>query len=109
MNPNLTDPYYNEKIMIIQALHQVMDPELNINIVDLGLVYEIEIDDPLKEVRIAMTLSTPSCPLGGIITGHVKVAVDEVMPGYNTRVNLVWEPRWNADKVSEEGKEQLGW
>lgn len=109
MNIDITDPGYCEKTTVLQSLFEVNDPELGINIVDLGLVYGIFINEEYKTIRIEMTLSTRSCPLGGIITGHVKVAVDDAMPGYDTTVELVWEPKWNADKVSAEGKAQLGW
>ena len=55
-----------------------------------------------------MTLSTPSCPLGGFITGHVKVATLEAAPGYDVIVDLVWEPKWSYDKLTETGKAALG-
>lgn len=109
MTIDITDPDYSEKTTILQSLFEVNDPELGINIVDLGLVYAIFINKEQKTIKVEMTLSTRSCPLGGIITGHAKVAVDEAMQGYNTTVELVWEPKWNADKVSAQGKEQLGW
>ena len=103
----ITDKLYEEKMKILTALHEVADPELGINIVDLGLVYGLELDANNKAVNIEMTLSTPSCPLGGLITSHVKIAVDEVMPGFTTNVNLVWEPRWNYDRISEAGRAEL--
>jgi len=105
---NITDKYYKEKLAVLDALQQVMDPELGINIVDLGLVYGLEIDDD-KQINISMTLSTPSCPLGNMITAHTKVAVEQSLPGYATNVTLVWDPKWNADMVSAEGKALLGW
>ncbi|HRO41573.1 MAG TPA: metal-sulfur cluster assembly factor [Flavipsychrobacter sp.] len=107
MIPELTDKYYKEKFTVLNALHQVNDPELNINIVDLGLVYAVEVTD--RDINVDMTLSTRSCPMGGMITAHAKLAVEEAMPGYTVVINLVWEPKWNADKISEEGKALLGW
>lgn len=105
----ITDKDYDYKMAVLTALHEVMDPELNVNIVDLGLVYDLHIDDAEKMVTVVMTLSTPACPLGGIISAHVKVAVTQVLPAYDATVNLVWDPRWNADMVSESGKRLLGW
>lgn len=107
MTIDITDKQYEAKMSVLTALHEVADPELGINIVDLGLVYDIQVDDSAKTICIDMTLSTPSCPLGGIITGHVKIAVELARPGYNTSVNLVWEPRWNYDKISEAGRAML--
>jgi metal-sulfur cluster biosynthetic enzyme len=109
MNIDITDSQYAAKNKILTALYEVADPELGINIVDLGLVYDIDIDVEHEEVFIEMTLSTRSCPLGGIITGHVKATTEEAMPGYVTRVTLVWEPKWNADRISKQGKAELGW
>lgn len=109
MTIDITDPNYSEKTTILQSLYEVSDPELGINIVDLGLVYAIYIDQEHKTIKIEMTLSTRSCPLGGIITNHAKVAVDAAIQGYDTTVELVWEPKWNADKVSVAGKKELGW
>jgi metal-sulfur cluster biosynthetic enzyme len=109
MNIDIKDPQYAGKNRVIAALYEVADPELGINIIDLGLVYDITIDEAKKEVFIEMTLSTRSCPLGGIITGHVKAATEEAMPGYVATVTLVWEPKWNADRITKQGKSELGW
>jgi metal-sulfur cluster biosynthetic enzyme len=107
MTIDITDKQYKSKMTILMALHEVADPELGINIVDLGLVYNIQIDDATRSINIEMTLSTPSCPLGGIITGHVKIAVEQAMPGSAITVNLVWEPKWNYNKISEAGRAML--
>lgn len=109
MHIDIRDKHYQAKQEIIQALYEVVDPELNINIIDLGLVYDIQVEEPDKTILVNMTLSTPSCPMGGLISGHVKVAIDTIMPDYHTTVTIVWEPRWNVDKISERGKELLGW
>lgn len=107
MIPTLSDPHYKEKLAVIAALQQVIDPELGINIIDLGLVYTISISD--QEVVVEMTLSTRSCPMGGIITAHAKLAVEEALPGYVATIQLVWDPPWSADSISDEGKAMLGW
>jgi len=109
MEIDIRDSFYQEKHKITQALFEVVDPELSINIIDLGLVYSIQIEENAKRIVINMTLSTPSCPMGGLISNHVKIAVEAAMPGYNTIVELVWEPKWNADKISDSGRTQLGW
>ncbi len=109
MDIDLRDPHYALKHKIIQALYEVVDPELGINIIDLGLFYNIEINEPDKTVEAEMTLSTPSCPMGGLISSHVKLAIESIMPHYTVAVEIVWEPRWNSDMISERGRELLGW
>lgn len=104
---SITDPHYTLKTAALNALQEVMDPELCINIVDLGLVYDITVED--KNIRISMTLSTPACPMGGIITANAKLAVEQMLVGYECNVALVWEPAWGPEMVSEEGKAELGW
>ncbi len=106
---DIKDPAFGEKSKIVQALGKVTDPELGVNIVDLGLVYEVRVDMDLHKIFVDMTLSTPSCPMGAMLTGHVAVAGNAVMPGYETIVTLVWEPKWHAGLISEEGKAMLGW
>ncbi|NCI46274.1 metal-sulfur cluster assembly factor [Sediminibacterium soli] len=109
MHFDITDIHYRIKQEIVQALFQVVDPELGINIIDLGLVYGIAVEDTDKTVRIDMTLSTPSCPLGGLIKSHVTLAAETAAPGFTVVVNLVWEPRWNAERISGQGHALLGW
>ena len=90
-----------------EALKTVFDPEIGINIIDLGLVYGIEIqEDGLIDVE--MTLTTPGCPLGHIIGGQMREALD-VIPGVkDVRLNLVWTPSWNPTMMSEDAKLELG-
>ena len=109
MFPEISDPDYQVKTRILEALYEVSDPELNINIVDLGLVYGLQLHHETREIIIEMTLSTRSCPLGGLITSHVKLAAEGALSGYTATVNLVWEPKWNADRISDAGKAALGW
>ena len=104
---DIKDPNYELRMAAATALYEVVDPELGINIMDLGLVYDISVKG--KTVEVLMTLSTPSCPMGGIITAHATVAVNQALPGYEAKVELVWEPRWNAEHISEAGKAALGW
>ena len=93
---------------ILQALRGVNDPEVGVNIVDLGLVYSTEIVS--DKVRILMTITTPACPMHSYLTEEVRNAIlsqhEEVE---DVNVELVWDPRWSPQMISEKGKRQLGW
>jgi metal-sulfur cluster biosynthetic enzyme len=93
--------------MVREALREnVIDPEIGVNVVDLGLVYGIEVKDGMAEVT--MTLTTPMCPLGPYIDQEVRSAVADVPGVQNANVNLVWTPPWDPSKMSEEAKLELG-
>ncbi|MGI8967847.1 MAG: metal-sulfur cluster assembly factor [Chloroflexota bacterium] len=93
--------------MVREALREnVIDPEIGVNIVDLGLVYEIAVTEGTAEVT--MTLTTPACPLGPYIETEVGNAVQEVPGVDGSKVNLVWTPAWDPSKMSEEAKLELG-
>jgi metal-sulfur cluster biosynthetic enzyme len=94
------------KNQVFDILRAVIDPEIGINIVDLGLVYDVSIKDQM--IDITMTLTTPGCPMHGSITDWVKRIITMTIPGSNVNVNLVWEPKWTPDKMSDEAKQQLG-
>ncbi|MDP5273019.1 metal-sulfur cluster assembly factor [Chengkuizengella axinellae] len=96
---NLTDQIYDK-------LRTVIDPELNINVVDLGLIYEIEITK-LNDVYIQMTLTTPGCPLHDSITSGVEAAVVSLDGVNRVEVDLVWDPPWSPDKMSQEALKKL--
>src|SRR5258706_10378615 len=83
------------------ALRKVKDPELNLNIVDLGLVYEITVDG--SDVQVDMTLTSPGFPAGPQIMGDVERAVKGVPGVSNVKLNLVWEPFWSPDKIEPRG------
>lgn len=89
----------------LTALRKVIDPELFVNIVDLGLIYEIHF--PAGVIKVQMTLSTPHCPLGDAITNGVHNALSEVFPDREIQVTLVWEPAWSPDMMTEEGRKEL--
>lgn len=97
----------NEKD-ILQALRGVNDPEVGVNIVDLGLVYSTEIHG--DNVHIVMTMTTPACPIHSYLTEEVREAIlsqhEEVA---NVEVELVWDPAWSPQMISEKGRRQLGW
>lgn len=94
------------KDQILHALRKVYDPEIPINLVDLGLIYEIDIDDQL--VKIKMTLTATGCPMHTQISKNVKAAVEGLDGVSQTDVEIVWEPRWNPEMISSEGRSALG-
>ena len=91
---------------VMNTLRYVIDPEIGLNIVDLGLVYDIIIEEAM--ITITMTLTTPGCPMHSSITGWVENQVKALEPGYEVFVNLVWEPRWTPDMMSDEARKMLG-
>lgn len=93
------------KEIVINKLKKVMDPELHINIVDLGLIYDVVVSN--KEIKVVMTLTTPGCPLAPVIDKLIKRALGELRAD-KVSVELVWEPAWSVRRMSEEGKLQLG-
>ena len=107
MEIKLNDPYAAELMKAQTVLMQVIDPELHVNIIDLGLVYGVDFTDAAK-VKVTMTLSTPGCPMGGAITGGVQNAMEATFPDRETQVDIVWEPRWNFEMITDEGRAQLG-
>lgn len=96
------------KEQILEELKKVIDPELNINIVDLGLIYDVQIVQESGEVEITMTLTTPGCPLSMVFEEWVPAAARNIKEVKDVKINLVWEPAWDPDKMSDEGKEGLG-
>jgi metal-sulfur cluster biosynthetic enzyme len=88
------------------ALRKVKDPELNLNIVDLGLIYEIMVDG--SEVQVDMTLTSPGCPAGPQITGDVERAV-KALPGVSAiNLNIVWQPFWSPDRIEPRVRAYMG-
>lgn len=94
-----------EEVMV--KLKSIPDPELGISIVDLGLIYGVEVDRKNK-VTVRMTLTTIGCPLFSLIADPVKAAVRELPEVKDVEVELTFDPPWNPEKMSEEGKIQLG-
>jgi metal-sulfur cluster biosynthetic enzyme len=93
---------------IIEALKPVQDPEIRIGVVDLGLVYDIDVTDE-GEAIIKMTLTTPACPYGEILLAQVHRAVEEMDGISEVQVVLVWDPPWNPEEMcSDLAKDQLG-
>ena len=92
---------------IRQHLKTVMDPEVEVNIVDLGLIYRIEYDGE-SSVDVDMTLSTPSCPLGDAIILNVNEVLKANLGELVFNVQLVWDPPWSPEQMTDEGREILG-
>lgn len=89
---------------IIKALKKVIDPEVGISIVDLGLIYDVKVEE--KKILIKMTLTTPFCPLGRFLLSSVEQAVKKF--GRDVRVELVFDPPWTPEKMSKKAKKALG-
>ncbi len=94
------------KEQVYEALKSVIDPEIGFNIVDLGLIYGVDVKD--GNVKIKMTLSSPSCPLSGTILKWVEDTVRKLEGVSNVEIELVWEPPWNIDMASDSVKKALG-
>jgi len=95
------------ELEVLELLKNVMDPEIEINVVDLGLIYEVNYNGENK-IDIVMTFSTPSCPLGDTIVTNIKEVIKQKHPDYITNVAIVFEPLWSTALISEEGKIKLG-
>lgn len=90
------------------ALRQVIDPEVGMNIVDLGLVYRLEAGE--GGVELDLTMTSPACPLGEMIAAEAETALAAcVPPGRAVTVQLVWEPPWSPERMSDEARQHFGW
>jgi len=103
--PGASDPALTSRV--IEALKTVRDPEIPVNLVDLGLIYELIVNGD-GTVYVEMTLTTPACPVAGALPGQVKDAVAAVEGVNDARVKLVWTPPWTQERMSEEAKLELG-
>ena len=92
---------------VMEALREVYDPEIPVNIYDLGLIYDVEVDE-FGFVEIDMTLTSPACPVAGSLPGEVENKVRNVPGVTDVHVELVWEPAWSMDRMSEDAKLELG-
>jgi FeS assembly SUF system protein len=110
--PPLDAPLTMEQIedvknRIVEALHKCFDPEIPVNIYELGLIYDIEIA-PTGAVHINMTLTSPGCPVAGSLPGDVQRRVFAVDQVTSVKVDVVWHPTWTPARMSEAAKLQLG-
>lgn len=91
----------------LAALHNIYDPEIGLNVVDLGLIYQLDFDEENKKVFCTMTLTTQYCPMGESITSGVQNMLEDTFPGFEVSINLIFDPPWNYQMISPEGKEFL--
>lgn len=105
--PDQPAPDASVQDQIVAAIKQVYDPEIPVNIYDLGLIYEVDVK-PDETVDVKMTLTTPNCPEAQTLPGMVEQAVETVAGVKKANVEIVWEPRWDKEMMSDAAKLQLG-
>lgn len=91
----------------LASLRQVIDPEIGLNIVDLGLIYQVDFDELNDEIFLTMTLTTQFCPMGESIRDGAMNAMQNSFPNYAIHIDIVFDPPWTHEKISDEGKEFL--
>lgn len=95
--------------LVGDRLRHVIDPELGVNIVDLGLVYAVAVDEPAGGVAIELTLTTPGCPLSGFMDDSIRGQLAQLPQVREVAVELVWEPPWSPEMMSSRARQALGW
>ena len=100
--------YFKLEAEVIKALKEVYDPEIPVNVYDLGLIYNLNIDDD-KNVEITMTLTAPNCPIADQIVDYIRQRLEQIEDVNKVVINLVFDPPWNMDMMSDEAKLQLGY
>lgn len=93
---------------VVSIMETIFDPEIPVNIVELGLIYGVEVDPATGNVEIEMTLTTPACPVAGTLPGEVETKVKTVEGVNEVTVELVWDPPWSMERLSEAAKLTLG-
>ncbi|HVS00860.1 MAG TPA: SUF system Fe-S cluster assembly protein [Thermoanaerobaculia bacterium] len=101
------DPSNEVEVAIVEQLKTVFDPEIPVNIYELGLIYDVDVQ-PDGAVQIKMTLTSPACPVAGSLPGEVEQKIREVPSVTSVDVELVWDPSWNPSMMSEAARLQLG-
>jgi len=92
---------------VIEAIRQVYDPEIPVNIYELGLIYEVSVS-PAGDVHVKMTLTAPACPVAGTLPGEVEDKIRSVEGVTSATVEVVWDPPWDMSRMSDEAKLELG-
>ena len=105
IDPNAEKPLRER---VIAAICTVFDPEIPVNIWELGLIYELTVDEDKGSADVQMTLTSPACPVAGTLPGDVETRIREVDGVNEVRVELVWEPPWDKERLSEVARLQLG-
>jgi metal-sulfur cluster biosynthetic enzyme len=103
---NLYTEKEKSEIEILHFLKEVIDPELEINIIDMGLVYKVNFDTE-GTITIDLTLSTKNCPMGDVIINNIECCLMKYLPRFKVIINLVWEPKWTSDFITPAGKKEL--
>ncbi len=101
------DDFFEEKLRAKKALYKVIDPELFVNIIDLGLIYDIAFLE-VDIIKVTMTFSTPHCPMGESIKNGVENALLIEFPGKDIEIIVTFDPPWSFEMLTPEGKEMLG-
>jgi FeS assembly SUF system protein len=96
------------KAEVMDALHECYDPEIPVNIVDLGLIYNVDIDDEAGQVSVTMTLTALGCPMAGEVVEEVQMRVQQVENVNNCKVEMTFDPPWSPDRMTEDAKWELG-
>lgn len=91
----------------LTALENVYDPEIGLNVVDLGLIYALDFNEEEHRITCTMTLTTQFCPMGESITDGVKQSLQSAFPDYSAEVNLTFDPAWSYERISEAGRDYL--
>jgi metal-sulfur cluster biosynthetic enzyme len=91
---------------VLEALKQVIDPELFVNIVDLGLIYKVDIQE--KTVALDMTMTSPACPAGPQLVAQAKMAIESLEEGTQSNIQIVLTPPWTPDRMTEAARDHLG-
>ena len=94
------------KETVMEQLKEIIDPEVGVNIVDMGLIYEVKIEE--ENVDVEMTLTSPSCPAGPQLVNGSQAVVQQLDGVESVNVHVVWEPRWTPELMSEAAKDELG-
>ncbi len=100
-------PYAERERLITENLKQIYDPEIPMNIVDLGLIYGF--DWAGDDVTLKMTLTAPGCPVAGILAEEVKTAIEKVPNVHSAKVDMIWDPPWSPERMSDFAKRQFGY
>ena len=91
---------------VVDMLKNVYDPEIGINVVDLGLVYDVDIDNQV--VNVKMTLTTPGCPLHDTLSRTAEMAIETLDGVSEAHVDMIWDPPWTPERITDEGRRLLG-
>jgi len=105
--PATSGPYAERERLIMENLKQIYDPEIPMNIVDLGLIYGLEWAG--DDVTLKMTLTAPGCPVAGILAEEIKGAIEKVPNIHAAKVDMIWDPPWTPERMSSFAKHQFGY